>query len=136
MRGVNRVILVGNATRDAERKQTQSGKAVTVFGLATNRQSHGDEVAQFHRIVCWDSLAETTSTYVTKGRLLYVEGRVEYRTFDDDEGRARGVAEIVADDVQFLDRPSGAGTRADHVAAATGTDSADDVELDLSTIPF
>jgi single-strand DNA-binding protein len=105
MRGVNKVILVGNATRDAERKQTESGKTVTVIGLATNRQSQGTEVAQYHRIVCWDTLAETTSAYVKKGRLLYVEGRLEYRTFADDEGRSRGVAEIVADDVQFLDRP-------------------------------
>jgi single-strand DNA-binding protein len=105
MRGVNKVILVGNATRDAERKQTESGKTVTVIGLATNRQSQGAEVAQYHRIVCWDTLAETTSAYVKKGRLLYVEGRLEYRTFADDEGRSRGVAEIVADDVQFLDRP-------------------------------
>jgi single-strand DNA-binding protein len=105
MRGVNKVILVGNATRDAERKQTESGKTVTVIGLATNRQSQGAEVSQYHRIVCWDTLAETTSAYVKKGRLLYVEGRLEYRTFADDEGRSRGVAEIVADDVQFLDRP-------------------------------
>jgi single-strand DNA-binding protein len=122
MRGVNKVILVGNATRDAERKQTESGKTVTVIGLATNRQSQGAEVAQYHRIVCWDTLAETTSAYVKKGRLLYVEGRLEYRTFIDDEGRTRGVAEIVTDDVQFLDRPP------------TSSDSSDLDTLDLEEI--
>jgi len=52
-------------------------------------------------------LAETTATYVTKGRLVYVEGRLEYRTFQDDEGKDRGVVEIVAADVQFLDKPGG-----------------------------
>jgi single-strand DNA-binding protein len=122
MRGVNKVILVGNATRDAERKRTESGKTVTVIGLATNRQSQGAEVSQYHRIVCWDTLAETTSAYVKKGRLLYVEGRLEYRTFIDDEGRTRGVAEIVTDDVQFLDRPP------------TSSDSSDLDTLDLEEI--
>jgi single-strand DNA-binding protein len=126
MRGVNKVMLVGNATRDAERKQTESGKTVTVIGLATNRQSHGAEVTQYHRIVCWDTLAETVSTYVKKGRLLYVEGRLEYRTFADDEGRSRGVAEIVADHVQFLDRP--------HANANADSSASDTEALDLEDI--
>ena len=102
MRGVNKVILVGNATRDAELRHTQSGKAVSGIRLATNRVVNGQEETQFHSVVCWDTLAETTATYVKKGDPLYVEGRLQYRSYQDEEGKERGVTEIVASDVQFL----------------------------------
>ena len=104
MRGVNKVILIGNATRAAELRYTQSGKPVVNVRLATNRMVQGQETAQFHTVVCWDRLAEITAEYVKKGDPLYVEGRLEYRTFQDEEGRDRGVCEIVASDVQFLGR--------------------------------
>ena len=64
----------------------------------------GEEETQFHTIVCWEGLAETTATYVKKGDPLYVEGRLQYRSFQDEEGKERGVAEVVAADVQFLGR--------------------------------
>src|SRR5215210_3155225 len=102
MRGVNKVILIGNATRDAELRHTQSGKAVSSLRVATNRKVGESEDTQYHSIVCWDGLAETTSRYVKKGDPLYVEGRLQYRTFQDEEGNERGVVEIVASDVQFL----------------------------------
>jgi single-strand DNA-binding protein len=104
MRSVNLVILLGNATRAAELHHTQTGKAVSSIRLATNRTINGTEEPQFHTIVCWDKLAETTADYVKKGDPLYVEGRLQYRTYQDDEGKERGVAEIVARDVQFLSR--------------------------------
>ncbi len=104
MRGVNKVILVGNATRDAELRHTASGKAVSSIRLATNRVVNGREETQFHAVVCWDTLAETTSKYVKKGDPLYVEGRLQYRSYQDGEGQERGVVEIVAGDVQFLGR--------------------------------
>src|SRR5687767_4222976 len=104
MRGVNKVILIGNATRGAELHQTGSGKAVSNIRLATNRVVNGNEETQFHSVVCWDRLAETTATYVKKGDPLYVEGRLQYRSFQDEEGKERGVAEVVASDVQFLGR--------------------------------
>ena len=104
MRGVNKVILIGNATRDAELRHTQSGKAVSSIRLATNRVVNGNEETQFHVIVCWDKLAETTAEYVKKGDPLYVEGRLQYRSYQDEEGKERGVAEVVAADVQFLGR--------------------------------
>jgi single-strand DNA-binding protein len=81
MRGVNKVILIGNATRDAELRHTQNGKSVSNIRLATNRSVKGEEETQFHTIVCWDRLAETT-----------------------EEGKERGICEIIADDVQFLGR--------------------------------
>jgi single-strand DNA-binding protein len=104
MRGVNKVILIGNATRDAELRHTQNGKAVSSIRLATNRTIKGEEETQFHTVACWDRLAETTAEYVKKGDPLYVEGRLQYRSYQDEEGNERGVAEIVADDVQFLSR--------------------------------
>lgn len=104
MRGVNKVILIGNATRDAELRHTGTGKAVSSIRLATNRVVNGQEETQFHTIVCWDKLAETTAEYVKKGDPLYVEGRLQFRSYQDEEGKERGVAEIVAADVQFLGR--------------------------------
>ena len=105
MRGINKVILIGNATRDAELRHTTTGKAVSSIRLATNRKVGDNEETQFHSIVCWDGLAETTSKYVKKGDPLYVEGRLQYRSYQDEEGKERGVAEIVADDVQFPQPP-------------------------------
>ncbi len=92
MRGVNKVILIGNATRDAELRQTQSGKAVSNIRLATNRVVKGEETTQFHTIVCWDRLAETTAEYVKKGKGIYVEGRLEYRSYRTR--RARNAASV------------------------------------------
>ena len=131
MRGVNKVILIGNATRDAELRHTSSGKAVSGIRLATNRVVGGQEETQFHSVVCWEGLAETTAKYVKKGDPLYVEGRLQYRSFQDEEGKERGVAEVVASDVQFLGRrqagpedsvPTPAGRRGD--------------ELDPDDVPF
>lgn len=137
MRGVNKVILIGNATRDAELRHTQSGKAVAGIRLATNRMvrtagGERQEESQFHTIVCWDTLAETASKYVKKGDPLYVEGRLAYRSYTDSDGQARGAVEIVAADVQFL---SG---RKDALMVPTaghaGSDQESD-ELNLEDIP-
>ena len=94
MRGVNKVILIGNATRDAELRHTQTGKAVSSIRLATNRTVKGEEETQFHSIVCWDRLAETTAEYVKKGDPLYVEGRLQYRSLS---GRGRQRARRLRD---------------------------------------
>jgi single-strand DNA-binding protein len=104
MRGINKVILIGNAARDAELRFTGSGKAVASIRLATNRVIRGQEETQFHSVVCWEGLAETVAKFVKKGDPLYVEGRLKYRSYQDEEGKERGVAEIVAGDVQFLGR--------------------------------
>jgi single-strand DNA-binding protein len=115
MRGVHKVILIGNATRNADLRHTQTGKAVSSIRLATNRSVKGEEETQFHSIVCWDRLAETTTAYVKKGDPLYVEGRLQYRSYQDEEGKERGVCEIVADDAQFLSR-GGNGSRGESEA--------------------
>jgi len=131
MRGVNKVILIGNATRAAELRHTGTGKAVSNIRLATNRVVNGQESTQFHTVICWDKLAEITSQYVKKGEPLYVEGRLEYRTFEDGDGVERGTVEIVATDVQFL-----GGRRSTGVADTSegSTVPAEDVSPD--DVPF
>src|SRR3712207_4729852 len=112
MRGINKVILLGRATRDTELRSTGSGTPVSNIRLATNRVVRGKdgelaEHPQYHTIICWDRLAEQTGKHVTKGRLVYVEGRLESRSFMDQDGKEREVTEIIAADVQFLDGPGG-----------------------------
>jgi single-strand DNA-binding protein len=108
VRGINKVILVGRATRDTELRATAHGKPVANLRVATNRMVRGadgqlKETTQYHTVICWDRLAEQTAKHVTTGRLVYVEGRLESRAFTDKEGKEREVTEVIASDVQFLD---------------------------------
>src|SRR5829696_7977388 len=135
MRGINKVILLGRATRDTELRSTGNGTAVSNLRLATNRVVRGKdgeltEHPQYHTVICWDRLAEQTGKHVTKGRLVYVEGRLESRAFTDKDGKEREVAEVIAADVQFLDGP---GTKSTDLPIEERTQDTDVDELD---IPF
>jgi single-strand DNA-binding protein len=105
-RSVNKVILVGHLGKDAETKFTPSGSAVTNFTLATNRrwkdQQSGEwkEETDWHRIVAWRM--ENVANYLLKGKQIYVEGRLQTRSYDDKDGRKVYVTEVVADDVILL----------------------------------
>src|SRR5215208_1630638 len=110
MRGINRVTLLGRATRDTELRSTSGGTPVSNLRLATNRVTRGTdgelkESTQYHTVICWERLAEQTGKHVTKGRLVSVEGRLESRSFTDKDGTERAVTEVIASDVQFLDTP-------------------------------
>ncbi len=109
-RCLNRVMLIGNLTRDPELRYTPAGMAVVSFGLATNRvwntkQGERKEDAQFHRIVAWNKLAELCAQLLKKGRRIYVEGRIQYREYVNDQegGQRKQIAEIVIDDMIILD---------------------------------
>ena len=110
MKSVNKVILIGNLTRDPElRHTTETKKAVCTFGLATNRmvttESGGkQEEPEFHRIVAWDKLAEVCNQYLKKGRKVYFEGRLQYRTYTGQDGIEKFSAEIVLEDMAMLDK--------------------------------
>jgi len=135
MRGINKVILLGRATRDTELRATGSGTPVSNIRLATNRQTKGKdgerkESTQYHTVICWDRLAEQTGKHVTKGRLVYVEGRLESRSFTDTDGKERAVTEVIAADVQFLEAPS---TRGEDLPPA---DRDADTDFDDLEIPF
>lgn len=97
---VNKVILVGNLGKDPESRTTQSGKAVANFSLAT--QGFKEEETTWHNIVVWDKLAETCTKFLTKGKQVYVEGRIQNRSYTDKEGTTKYISEVVADQVKFL----------------------------------
>jgi single-strand DNA-binding protein len=105
---INRVVLVGRMTRDAESRTTNNGKTVCSFSLAVDKKfkKQGDEqTADFFRIQAWEKTAEFCVNYLGKGRLVAVDGRLESRKFQDKDGNNREVVEVVADSVQGLDRP-------------------------------
>jgi single-strand DNA-binding protein len=102
---LNRVILIGRLTRDPELKYTPAGVAVTQFTLAVDRPySKSDKKeTDFIPHVTWRQLAETVANYVRKGRLVAVEGRIEVRNYENNEGKRVYVTEVIADNVRFLD---------------------------------
>lgn len=113
MASVNKVIMIGNLTRDPEVKYTQSGTAVAKMGIAVNRQYKGPDgeykkEVQFFNVVAWGKTAENCAKYLTKGKPLYVEGRLQNRQWEQD-GQKRTATEIVADMVQFLGSAGGTG---------------------------
>lgn len=102
-RSLNRIVLIGNLTRDPELKYTPTGTAVCTFGIATNRSwttndGQTKEDVQYHRVVAWQKLAELCGKFLNKGRKVFVEGRMTYRTFTGKDGIQRTIAEIVLDD--------------------------------------
>lgn len=110
-RSLNRVTLIGNLTRDPELKYTPQGTAVCSFGVATNRSwttATGElkEDVQYHRIVAWQKLAELCGKILSKGRKVYLEGRITYRTYTAKDGTQKSITEIVLDD--FVVFPGGA----------------------------
>ena len=105
---LNKVLLIGNLTRDPELRYTPSGAAVCTFGLATNRSytaSDGTkkDEAEFMRIVSWNKLAEICSQLLKKGRKVYVEGRLQTRSWETPDGQSRQTTEVVIDDMRILD---------------------------------
>ena len=105
---MNKVVLIGNLTRDPELKYTPNGTAVCTFGVATNRSwttqdGQIKEDTQFHRIVAWQKLAELCGKLLVKGRKIYMEGRLTYRSFVGKDGVSRTIAEIVLDDFIVFD---------------------------------
>jgi single-strand DNA-binding protein len=144
MAGVNKAIIVGNLGRDPEMRTTQSGTQVATFSVATSRaynDSSGQrqEDTEWHRIVSFGRLAEICGQYLHKGKQVYIEGRIQTRSWDDKEtGQKRYMTEIVAEQMQMLGRagdapgavPSepGGGYQA---SAAAGSDSGMSEDDDL-----
>jgi single-strand DNA-binding protein len=107
-KSVNKVFLVGRLTRNPELRHT-TNKAVCAFGLATNRTRKTEtgekqEEADYHRIVAWDKLAEFCDTYLRKGRMVHVEGRLQNRTYTGQDGIEKYTTEIVAEEIMILDK--------------------------------
>jgi single-strand DNA-binding protein len=115
MAGINKVILIGKLGRDPELRYTASGKAVAKFSIATDEQWTGKDGekevrTEWHRIIAWGRLGEICGEYLKKGRQVYIEGRLQTRSWDDKEGNKRYTTEIVAQAMQMLDSGGKAGT--------------------------
>ncbi|HBG56832.1 single-stranded DNA-binding protein [Proteiniphilum sp. UBA1028] len=111
---VNKVILVGNVGKDPEMKYFDNDVAKANFSLATSERGYttsgGTQVperTEWHNIVCWRGLAQIAEKFVRKGTLLYVEGKIRSRSYDDQNGVKRYITEVVADNIELLSRKSG-----------------------------
>jgi len=112
MASLNRVILIGNLTRDPELRFTPSGKPVARLGIAVNRrwtntQGEKSEAVDFFNVVAWGRLAEVCADFVTKGSPIAVEGKLQSRSWEAQDGTKRSAVEVVADTIQFLGRRQG-----------------------------
>lgn len=112
MANLNRVMLMGNLTRDPELRYVPSGTAVINFSIAVNRiytAQSGEKKKEtcFVRVVAWGRMAETCGEFLTKGSAVFVEGRLQSRSWDTPDGQKRSTIEVVAGNVQFLDRLKG-----------------------------
>lgn len=148
---MNKAILVGNLTRDAELKTTPSGKAVATVGIATNerwKDANGQkqEKVTFHNLVLWGKSAEALAQYLKKGKKLLVEGRIDNRTYEKQDKTKGYTSEIVVSQVEFLSSPTDAKPAA--AAPAQSHDGRDDAgyaaqpagapeeEIRVEDIPF
>ncbi|HHW14779.1 MAG TPA: single-stranded DNA-binding protein [Firmicutes bacterium] len=137
---LNRIILIGRLTADPALRYTQSGKAVTRFTLAVDRRPRGGQAERetdFIDIVVWEKLGELCANHLGKGRMVAVEGRLQIRSYEAQDGTRRKAAEVVAENVQFLDwpkdgeRPAGAGR------PQTGSAPEDIADIDVDDdVPF
>jgi len=123
---LNKAMLIGRLTRDPELRTTPGGQSVTSFGIATNRvwnDKNGakQEDVQFHNIVVWGRQAEIASQFLTKGSLVFVEGRLQTRSWQSKEGQNMKTTEIVAERIQFGPRSQGGGFTAAPKDNASGT---------------
>lgn len=132
---LNRVILIGRLTRDPELRYVPSGQPVASFTLAVDRpfvNQQGERGTDFIDIVAWRRLAEQVTQHLSKGRLVAVEGRLQIRSYETQDGQKRKAAEVVADAVRFLDRKPGA-----EAAVAPGAEAAEaESEQGGDDVPF
>ncbi|RKO65532.1 single-stranded DNA-binding protein [Desulfofundulus salinus] len=131
---LNKIILIGRLVREPELRYTPSGVAVARFTIAVDRpfaNRQGEREADFIDIVVWQKQAEVCTQYLGKGRLVAVEGRLQIRSYDDSQGVRRKAAEVVAEQVRFLDRP-----REGQAAAGAGSNDFALAESGYSEVNF
>lgn len=137
---LNKAMVIGHLGADPEMRYTANGNAVTTFNVATSRQFSGPdgerkEETEWFRVVTWNRLAETCSQYLTKGRLVYVEGRMQTRSWEGQDGQKRYTTELIAQEVKFLGGRDGGGGGGRYSAGLpVGADAEGDIEPD--DLPF
>jgi single-strand DNA-binding protein len=153
MSNLNKALLIGRLTKDPEMRYTPSGTAVTNFSIATNRWSSGPdgerkEFTDYHNIVAYNAgkrnLAEIVAQYTRKGALVFIEGRIQTRSWEGQDGQKRRTTEIIANDVQFLDSRSSGPSDGTQRGGGARTTQADEIpapddaprDVDPDEIPF
>ncbi|MCR4398924.1 MAG: single-stranded DNA-binding protein [Firmicutes bacterium] len=130
---LNRIVLVGRLARDPELRYTPTGKAVAGFTIAVNRRfpiQQGEREADFIDVVVWGKLAETVANHLQKGRMVGVDGRLQIRSYETQDGQKRRATEVIADNVAFLDKP-----RAPQEETDLG-DLGTEVKVEEDEVPF
>jgi len=141
MRGVNKVILIGNLGRDPETRYTKDGKAVANFTLATSeswkdQQGERQERTEWHRIVAFGKLAEIANQYLTKGKQVYLEGRLQTNAWEDKDGNKRSTTEIRMDQMIMLGGRGTDGPSQDAVAPPPSEDYGQPFKATDEDVPF
>lgn len=139
---LNKVLIIGNLTRDPEARTTTGGQNVASFSVATSRRwkdkatGEPKEQTEFHNLVAWGRLAEIVSQYLHKGSKVYVEGRLQTRSWEDQTGTKKYRTEVIAENLIMLDRPTGATKAPQTEAEAPKTPQTDEEEINVEDIPF
>lgn len=125
---VNKVILVGHLGKDPELRYTPSGDAVATFTLATSERFKGrdgqqQEKTEWHNIVAWRQLAEICGKFLHKGKQVYIEGKIQSRSYDDRDGNKRYITEIIADQMQMLGNKGESEGRGDYQQKRSGAEA-------------
>lgn len=131
MSGVNRAIILGNLGKDPETRALENGNSVTSFPVATsesytNKAGEKQEKTEWHKIVLWGKLAEIADKYLKKGSQVYIEGKIQTRTWEDKEGQTRYSTEIVGNNLTMLGKASGTSS-SEGSPAASNSDEDDDL---------
>lgn len=139
---VNKVMIIGRLGADPEVRYAPSGNAVANFNVATNRSykdrdGNQQDQTDWHRVVAWTRLAEFAKQYLHKGMRVYVEGRLQYREWQDQNGAKRNSTDIVANDIQMLDSPGGRAESGEQEKMPTDLEVPEDVEpAEDDSVPF
>ena len=145
---LNKAMIIGNITRDPEVRKTPNGQTVVSFGVATNRRwtdqaGQKQEQAEYHNIVAWRRLAEIVGQYLKKGSKVYIEGRLQTRTWDDQSGTKRYKTEIVAENMIMLDKKGAVEQGSESPARSSASNEgvqpepqSGEPEINVEDIPF
>ena len=138
---LNKAMIIGNLTRDPELRTTTNGLSVTSFGVATNfvwtdSNSQRQERVEFHNIVAWRKLAEICSQYLHKGSKVYIEGRLQTRSWDDQTGNKRYMTEIIAENMIMLDSKTTSSNPGQPAAASPKEEQMPVIQVEEPTAPI
>lgn len=138
---LNKVMIIGNVTRDPEVRTTPQGTNVASFSVATNyawkdQAGQKQEKAEFHNVVVWRKLADICGQYLRKGTKVYIEGRLQTRDWESQDGVKHYKTEIIADNMMMLDRRGGGEGSAPRPASPTASDEPAEEEIKVEDIPF